>query len=368
MDLSGLTILATKPQQRPAVLLAEMGASVQRLEEDEGTCDRYILSEQVAVERRTGNTFLRGIIDKSLFTSAIYLREHFESAALIVEGEVDYTHSHFDPQAVRGALSAMLLEYGTSVISTTDAEETTHLIAMMARHAQLGVPDISLVPKRKAAELADLQRRVVEMLPGCGMVLARDLLQHFGSIERIVAASREEFEGVPGVGKQKTDAIYRVLHAQYEAVDTEKHLEDAIQAHPELLFEDPVDLLARQHHIYADAQERHVVDLVFRSAEGNELILTELKRGKLTHEHVEQLRRYLDHAHESDMLALLLAKGATLRGVLATVETCTLEVRDTDIRVCIVDRDKTIDVLKQLRAKRLENTDSAPGIQRKEKE
>ena len=87
-DLSVLTISATKPKGKPAAMLAEMGIAVVPVAEDEGNVDRYILGERVAVERRTGSGFLRGIMDKTLFTSAIYLREHFGVPVLIVEGEV----------------------------------------------------------------------------------------------------------------------------------------------------------------------------------------------------------------------------------------------------------------------------------------
>ncbi|MCD6285411.1 MAG: hypothetical protein J7M39_05805 [Anaerolineae bacterium] len=84
------------------------------------------------------------------------------------------------PSLSLAVLSALMLEYGISIVSTRDSDQTAHLPALLARHAQLGVPEISLVPKRKAVDLPDLQRRVVEMLPGCGRVTARDLLQHFG--------------------------------------------------------------------------------------------------------------------------------------------------------------------------------------------
>ena len=139
-------VSVTKSKGRPARLLSERGIDLVPIEEDEGNVDRYILSKRVAVERRTGSSFLRGIVDKTLFTSAIYLREHFEVPLLIVEGKVDDQHSGFNPQAVRGALSAMMLVYGVSVLSTADLNETVDLLAMMARQEQLGVPEISLIP------------------------------------------------------------------------------------------------------------------------------------------------------------------------------------------------------------------------------
>jgi len=329
-----------------------MGISVIPIAEDEGNVDRYVLSKRLAVERRTGSGLVRGIMDKTLFTSAIYLREHFRLPILVVEGQVSYEYTAFDPQAIRGALSAMMLQYGLSVLSTGSDVETAALIAMMARQEQIGIPDISLIPKRKAADLPDMQRRIVEMLPGCGMVLAREMLQYFGSVRRIADATAEELRELRGVGAKKAGQIHRVLNAEYEAVDTERNLEDAIEAQPALLFRRPVSLVARQHYIFTDEKDRHIVDLVFLDRKASELILVELKRGKLTRAHRDQLRRYLDNARRSDLLRAFLEEGARLRGVLATVEPCELKVRDKDVSIRIVDSRKVIKVLTRLRARR----------------
>jgi len=344
-----LTVSATKPAARVAKMLVAQGVGVLPWPEDEGNVERYILSKRLAIERRTGSGLLKGIMEKTLFTSAIYLREHFAVPVLIVEGPVNYEHTMFDPQAVRGALSSMLLQYGLSVLSTADIEETVALIAMMARQEQIGIPEISLIPKRKAADLPDMQRRVVEMLPGCGMVVARDLLQRFGSVKRAMDATEAELRQVRGVGAKTAAEIRKVLTAEYKAVDTEKNLEDAIEASPKLLFRQPVTLLARQHHIYTEQQERHIVDMVYVDKTAKEVILAELKRGKIAREHAAQLRRYLDNARKSKLLRTLLAEGMKLRGVLATVDECEFDAKRPDISVQIVDKKKTIAVLKRLR-------------------
>jgi ERCC4-type nuclease len=334
MDQPELTVSVTKPRGKPALMLAQKGITILPLEESEGNVDRYILSQRLVVERRTGSSLLRGITDKTLFTSAIYLRERFEIPVLIIEGQVDYTYASFRPQAVRGALSSMLLEYGVNVLSVPSVEETVVTIAMMARQEQVGIPEISLVPKRKVVDLPDMQRRVVEMLPGCGMVMARELLQHFGSVKRIANATEAEFQSVRGIGAKRAAEMVRILNAEYEAVDTERQLEDAIEESPELLFDQPVILLDRQHQILTGQGERHVVDMVFWDKEACELFLVELKRGKLTLEHEEQLCRYFDHADRSPRLCSFLDKGARLRGVLATVEDCAFMPRSPDVGYC----------------------------------
>ena len=357
--LSGLRIWATKPQSKLATRLSGMGIEVLALAADEGNVDRYVLAEHAAIEHRTGSAFLRGIQDKTLFASAIHLREQYDIAALVVEGEIDYTHTTFHPQAVRGALSSMLVGYGLTVLTTPDLEESAALIATMARQVQVGIPEISLNYKRKASDLADLQRRVVEMLPGCGVSVARDLLQSFGSIERIIQASQDKLRGMRGIGAKRAAEIHRVLHAEYASVDTEENLEDAIEAAPELLFgelypPERLALLARQHHIYTEDQERHILDLVFADWIANELILVELKRGRLGPEHEEQLQRYIDHAHESPLLHSVLKSGATLRGILATVERAAtsqpFQPKNPRISAQVVERQAAIDVLRRLRA------------------
>ena len=336
-------------------MLAEMGITIVPVEEDEGNVDRYIISKRLAIERRTGSSFLRGIMDKTLFTSAIYLREHFNIPILIVEGEVDYEYTMFDPQMIRGAVSSMMLLYGLNILSTPNIEETVKLMSMIARQEQVGISEISLIPKRKATDLADMQRRVVEMLPGCGMVIARDLLQHFGGVRRIMNATEEELLSVRGIGAKKAAEIHKVLNAEYESVDTEKNLEDAIEVAPELLFNQPITLLARQHYIYTEEKERHIVDMVFFDPDADDIILVELKRGKLTEEHYKQLRRYLNNAHKSQLLRSFLEKGTGIRGVLATVEECNFKTKALDVSVTIVDKKQTTEILKQLRNRRLEN-------------
>ena len=165
-NVNSLTLAATRPDGQLARYLAEHGMEILPVSEDEGEVDRYVVSQRLAVERRTATNFLGGIMDKTLFTSAIFLREHWELPVLIVEGELSNYYAGFSPQAVRGALTAMLIEYGISVLRTEGLEETAEILGMLARQEQIGVSEVSLVPKRRAEALPDLQRRVIEMLPG----------------------------------------------------------------------------------------------------------------------------------------------------------------------------------------------------------
>src|SRR5581483_9483956 len=53
---------------------------------------------------------------------------------------------------------------------------------------------------------------IFDDLEGVGPVRRRALLRHFGSAERLLEASAEELEGVPGVPPKTARSIYAQLH------------------------------------------------------------------------------------------------------------------------------------------------------------
>lgn len=59
---------------------------------------------------------------------------------------------------------------------------------------------------------ARARESLFDTLEGVGPVRRRALLQHFGSTERVLAASQEELEGVPGLPAKTARTIYAQLH------------------------------------------------------------------------------------------------------------------------------------------------------------
>ena len=171
-NISSINIQACNPKSKLALLLSEKGIQLNPIEADEGNIDRYVISKRVVVDRWTGSAFLKGIMEKTIFTSVIFAKEHFAVPIFILEGQINYKYTMFDPQATRGALTSMMLQYGVNVLQTENLEETAELLIMIARQEQLGIPEITLIPKRNAMDITDMQRRLIEMLPGCGMKMA----------------------------------------------------------------------------------------------------------------------------------------------------------------------------------------------------
>jgi excinuclease ABC subunit C len=58
----------------------------------------------------------------------------------------------------------------------------------------------------------EARESILDALPGVGPARKRALIRHFGSPERLLAASAEELEGVPGVPAKTGRQIYAALH------------------------------------------------------------------------------------------------------------------------------------------------------------
>ena len=59
---------------------------------------------------------------------------------------------------------------------------------------------------------AKARESIFDRLPGVGPARRRALLNHFGSADRFLAATREELEGVPGIPPKTARAVYAHLH------------------------------------------------------------------------------------------------------------------------------------------------------------
>jgi len=195
--------------------LKQLGADVDIRQLDVGD---FILSERVGVERKTVGDFLQSIIDKRLMDQAGKLTETFESPLLVLEGEGLYSRRAIHPNAVRGALASLTVDYRIPIISTRDEKETAELLFTIAKREQKGVKrEVPVRGEAKKLTLPEQQRFVVEGLPGVSAVLAKRLLEHFGTVERIMRSSEKELQEVHGIGREKAKEIRKVLTSRYEA-------------------------------------------------------------------------------------------------------------------------------------------------------
>ncbi|KAF5414526.1 MAG: 3'-flap repair endonuclease Xpf [Candidatus Methanogaster sp.] len=179
----------------------------------------YLLSDRVCVERKTTNDFISSLISgrRELFGQISDLARTFDKPVLIIEGDDLYGQRQIHPNAVRGALTAIAIDFGVPILMSKDAEDTALMIAAIAkREQQEHGREVAMHGTRSAMMLPQQQEYVVSAIPEIGPVVAKNLLKHFGTVAALMSASREELMVVELVGPKTADRIREVVGGEYK--------------------------------------------------------------------------------------------------------------------------------------------------------
>ncbi|KAB1187144.1 MULTISPECIES: DEAD/DEAH box helicase [Haloferax] len=178
----------------------------------------YILSDRVAVERKSVSDFLDTLTggDRSLFEQIADLTRHYARPLLIVEGRGLYEERNIHPGAIRGALSSVAVDFGVSVLFTEDEDDTAEMLATIATREQTDRErSVSVHGGKSAKTLDEQQEYVVSAIADIGPVTARTLLEAFGSVEAVMTANEDDLQDVRGVGKVTAERIREVVGSEY---------------------------------------------------------------------------------------------------------------------------------------------------------
>jgi len=176
----------------------------------------YILSTRIGVERKTVDDYLGSLIDGKLFKQVKKLKENYSRPMLIIEGEGLLTRRNINHKAIFGSLASISVNYGLTVFRTKNELETSDLMSVIATREQREDNKKASIRDGKTA-MSDRERQqfIVEGFPNVSKVLAKRLLDYFGSIRDIVNASEEELTKVDGIGKNIAKGIVEVLNKEY---------------------------------------------------------------------------------------------------------------------------------------------------------
>lgn len=175
----------------------------------------YQVSDEVAIERKTAKDFVDSIIDKRLFKQAKELAEEFKHPILILEGD-DLYNGMINPNAIRGSMASIAIDFGISIIPTRNSQDTAAMIKRIAVREQNGErTPIQIRTDRKPVSLMEQQLFIIESLPNIGPVNAKNLLKHFGTVSNIMNASESDLQEVEGIGKKTARDIRKVIDSKY---------------------------------------------------------------------------------------------------------------------------------------------------------
>ncbi|WP_439027930.1 DEAD/DEAH box helicase [Haloarchaeobius sp. DT45] len=180
----------------------------------------YVLSDRVAVERKSVADFLDTLTgsDRSVFEQVRDMAGHYARPILVIEGEDSLLGSRdIHPNAIRGALASLAVDFGVSVLRTESEADTRDLLAVIAgREQEKSGREVSVHGEKSKKTLSEQQEYVVSAIADIGPVTARSLLAHFGTVEEVMCAREDDLLEVDGVGQVTAERIREVIGSQYE--------------------------------------------------------------------------------------------------------------------------------------------------------
>ena len=178
----------------------------------------YLLSKRVAVERKTVGDFISSMVDGRLFKQLAELKENFAYPILLIEGNGLYeTERKVHPNAIRGAIAAVAIDFNVPILWTQNALETAEMLVAIAKREQLDNGKKNAVRGRKKAKsMNDHQEILISGLPNINTQTAKKLLKHFETPQKVFTASEEDLKKMDGMGPKKARRIRSVLTKKYE--------------------------------------------------------------------------------------------------------------------------------------------------------
>ncbi|WEL16324.1 ERCC4-like helicase [Halorhabdus sp. SVX81] len=180
----------------------------------------YVLSDRVVVERKTVSDFLDTLTggDRSMFEQVKDDARYYDRPVVILEGEGLYEERNVHPNAIRGALASLAVDFGASVLRTQDEEGTAELLSTIAtREQETADREISVHGEKQSKTLAEQQEYVVASIADVGPVTAQALLAEFRTVEAVMTANEDDLLEVDGVGEVTAERIREVVGSEYEA-------------------------------------------------------------------------------------------------------------------------------------------------------
>ncbi len=181
------------------------------------TVGDFVLSSRVGVERKDVADFSQSIIDGRLFPQLIALKRSYPVPLLILEGETLYGHRAINPEAIRGAISTITLNFDIRIIWTRSTKDTARFLRNIAnREQRKGDRTPSIRTEKAPIETSELLEFIIAGFPNINAVLAKRILDKFGSLENFFNASVEEIQEIKGIGKKIALEIKELLTATYK--------------------------------------------------------------------------------------------------------------------------------------------------------
>jgi Fanconi anemia group M protein len=183
-----LTLSEEKPKvvidkREPKAILDEFKQLNIEIVEKSLSIGDYIISERIAIERKTGQDFVSSIIDGRLFEQLDRLTNAYKAPILLIENlESGFQRDGIRPASIYGAMAYVARNLQLPIVPTINAEGTALFTYRLAYREQIEDKNPLLVRKApKGRDLREKQLFLLEGLERTGGKVANRLLDEFSS-------------------------------------------------------------------------------------------------------------------------------------------------------------------------------------------
>ncbi|RJQ55238.1 MAG: hypothetical protein C4521_02725 [Actinobacteria bacterium] len=192
---------------------------------DENEQGDYILAtgeNTVAVERKTVRDFLNSVSDGRLHVQVNkLLAADYDHVFLLLEGDywndegrLRYNGNGYTQWRFRAFLNLLTYLQMSGVRLVHTASQADSVEALMALHSYFGNQHRQEVRDRVPLSHLREDLGMLAAIKGVGVERAQALLEHFGSVERVVNATVKELTEVSGVGQKTAEHIRQIIEGR----------------------------------------------------------------------------------------------------------------------------------------------------------
>jgi Fanconi anemia group M protein len=175
----------------------------------------FVVSERVAIERKTIDDFKQTLIRGDLFDQLKSLKIAYQKPLLLIEGD-DVYQAGLHPAAIRGAIASILIDYSIPILFCKDEEDTVKILISIAKREQREKSNRPQIRADKpTGSMEDEQIYLISSLPNIDRILAERILDHFSTPRAVFNANQDDLRKVYGIGPQIADRIDILLSSPF---------------------------------------------------------------------------------------------------------------------------------------------------------
>jgi len=196
--------------EKNSLILSELESSNQiKLEIKSLKIGDYLIGKTI-IERKTVNDFISSMINKRLVQQLRQMKK-YKQQLLIIEGideqELYKEDTKLNPNAIRGFILSIIINYQIPIIFTQDYKDTTKYLIILAKQQLKPKTEITLhhrIPKK----IKEQKQYILEAFPNIGPITAKKLLKKFKTLNNTINASAEELKEIL---KSRTESFKNLL-------------------------------------------------------------------------------------------------------------------------------------------------------------